>query len=103
MSDAHLTEPNPQLAEWQRKTPNGMAHWAGTGPEGKTCRECEHWQHEKRYYAKRGLQRGTLKPARCRKYKTMMNGQTGGEIPHDARSCKYFAQALFVPPIAQER
>lgn len=51
----HLTEPDKQLAQWVKDTPAGMAHWSGTGPEFKTCRECVFFDHQKSYYAKKGI------------------------------------------------
>jgi hypothetical protein len=39
----YLTEPNPELAALVKATPPGMAHWAGTGPAGKVCRDCAAW------------------------------------------------------------
>jgi hypothetical protein len=43
--EEHLTEPNTELALLIKATPAGMAHWAGTGPNGATCRECEHYDY----------------------------------------------------------
>ena len=66
------------------RTHPGMAHWAGTGPEGKTCRECADYCWGGRYLASSGKHaKGELIPAKCRK-------GTGGKFPHFARACKYF-------------
>ena len=32
----------PELAAQMRATKPGQAHWAGTGPSGKTCGDCAH-------------------------------------------------------------
>lgn len=98
----HLTAPNPQLAEFQRRTPSGMAHWSGSGPEGVTCRECLHWNNcgvQSGYYAKGGKRGGVLKPRRCRKYKSMMQGRQGDAVPHETAACKYFEKNATPPSI----
>jgi hypothetical protein len=64
----------------------GMAHFAGTGPEGKTCRECEHWQ-----WNSRRSESGAPQPASCAKWKQLMGSPRDGmAIPHSAKACKYF-------------
>lgn len=95
---AHLTKPNPVLSSQIAATSSGMAHWAGTGPEFKTCRECTHFDHGNSYYSKTGMRGGGLKPAKCKKYRAMTS-QCGGRIPHGTSSCKYFDQAEIVPPV----
>lgn len=66
----------------------------GTGPTGKTCRECKHWQCAG-YYATSGL----LKNSPCGKYTSMMNGVVGAAVPHYAPSCKYFDEMPLGHPI----
>lgn len=90
----HLTEPNKELGEKRRKTPPGMAFWAGTGPAGKTCRECKFWENQG-WLTSCGL----LKDAHCEKYTRMMNGNVGGRIPHFTVACKYFEAEAFPPSI----
>jgi hypothetical protein len=68
-----------------RATWSGMAHFAGTGPKGTTCRTCVHWAFDGYLSSK-----GTLKDTICEQYSKMMNGRTGGRVPHDAPSCKYY-------------
>jgi hypothetical protein len=88
----HLTEPNPELAALVRNTSAGMAHWAGTGPAGKTCGECDFFVHVE-------IDLGTS--TRCDKYRQMMNGKRGTErIPENTQACKYFEQACD-PPAAE--
>lgn len=94
----HLTEPNPDLAAKRSKTMPGMAFWAGTGPEGKTCRECKHWAFDG-YLASSGL----LKDAQCDKYTRMMNGNPGGKLPHYMPACKYFELDSTAPSIEKRR
>lgn len=68
----------------------GMAHFAGTGPHGKTCRECIFWNHVLYdYRAKNGKFRGLILPANCKKYKQITQS-VGDKVPDDAGSCKYF-------------
>jgi hypothetical protein len=94
----HLTKPNPVLASQIAATPSGMAHWAGSGPDLKTCRECVFFDHGNSYYSKTGMRGGGLKPAKCKKYRAMTQ-QNGGNIPHETRACKYFEQSDKVPPV----
>jgi hypothetical protein len=62
-----------------KRTPEGMAHWAGTGPKGKACGDCEHLQP-----------RGSIGYG-CALYSRMMNGhQPVNSIPRNTRACKYF-------------
>src|SRR5262249_35011830 len=91
---AHLTgAPFDRIA---RDTYPGQAHFAGTGPKFKTCRECAFWDHKQDYHSKRGKFGGLIKPARCRKFRTLTN-HVGDKIPDDAGACKHFAQAQAVP------
>ncbi len=75
----------------------GMAHFAGTGPRGSTCRECVFWAHGPHdYRAKNGKWRGLIEAATCKKYR-QITMQTGGKIPDDAAACKYFDQNATPP------
>jgi len=57
----HLTQPNAELGRQIAATPSGMAFWAGTGPANTTCRECVFFDHQKSYYAKKGIGGGQSK------------------------------------------
>lgn len=86
-----LTNPaGTEVGHQQNQTHSGQAHWAYTGPEGKTCRECRSWSCSPIY---RRDEFGALKPRQCRKYRGLMGGVSGKGIPHDAISCKYFVAA----------
>jgi len=75
-----------------RATYPDQAHFAGTGPATKTCRECLSFDHGKYdYFAKNGKWRGLIKPASCRKYRQLTH-DIGPTIPDDAMACKYFEQ-----------
>lgn len=75
----------------------GMAFFAGTGPEGKTCGDCKH----RGYY--RQSQRPTWNEARqeevyrsyrvtsCAVFKKMA-GHHGTPVEKDCKACKYFEQ-----------
>ena len=92
----HLTEaPVDQLA---RASYPGMAHFAGTGPRGKTCRECTFWAHGPHdYRAKNGKYRGAIEPAVCKKYK-QITLQEGSRVPDEAMACRWFEQNENPPP-----
>jgi hypothetical protein len=86
----HLTEPNPKLAKLVRQTISGMAHWAGTGPQGKTCGECC-------YFARINFGRGTS--TRCDKFQQLMNGMRGPRpIPATTAASKYFEKKAAPTP-----
>jgi hypothetical protein len=79
-----------------RETHPGMAHFAGTGPQQKTCRECSFWDHGENDYRASGNYRGLIKPARCRKFRALMNVD-GARIPDETAACRHFNQASPVP------
>jgi hypothetical protein len=99
----HLTVIDDRLESSRRRTWPGMAHWAGSGAAGKTCRECQLWTgcgDQSGYYAKRGNRAGMIKPRACEKHRDLMQGVTGPAIPHDAAACRYFIQHTNPPPIS---
>lgn len=101
-----LTVIDPNTERLRRATYPGMAHFAGTGPKGKTCRECVFWTNcglLVKYYSKSGMYGGTIKPLACAKYKELMRGEIGPAVPHDASACKYFAETATPYPITERR
>jgi hypothetical protein len=88
-SDFFTAAPFDRVA---RATYPGMAHFAGSGPPQKTCRECAFFDHAKNDYYASGKHRGRIKPAKCRKYRALMS-VVGARIPHDAAACRHFNQA----------
>jgi hypothetical protein len=91
----HLTA--SPIDAFARASYPGMAHFAGTGERGKTCRECiffAHGPHD--YRSKNGKHRGLIEPATCKKYR-QITMQEGAKIPDDAAACKYFEQNPTVP------
>ena len=88
----HLTQPtmaNPNIAEWSKNTHAGQAHWAGSGPEGRTCRECNFYKTAG-HYANSGKRPRQLKDARCNKFRQLMGKKSGAPIPHHAKACRFF-------------
>ncbi len=85
-----------------RKTFGGMAHFAGTGPEGKTCRECRFWNYQRDgYHAKSGKHANMIKAQRCMRYTQMSQGKAGEAVPAQAMACKYFEAADQVRPLTR--
>jgi hypothetical protein len=70
----------------QRASHKGMAHFAGTGPNGRTCRECSHWDQ----HGARNKYDTKLKDERCKKFSALAQGKKGQAVPADAFACKYF-------------
>lgn len=99
-----LTILDPDFEAKRRRTQPGMAHFAGTGPQGSTCRECLFWTGcgvDSGYYAKNGKHSGGLKPRSCQKHRDLMRGDIGSPILHDTASCKYFSESVAPPPIRE--
>lgn len=98
----HLTVIDPVLENQISKTPVGMAFWAGTGPQGKTCRECRFYVFNG-YKSARGSKGGVLKNSPCQKFIALTNGIDTHKIPYDTSSCKYFDQNPTPPTITDQR
>lgn len=91
----HLTA--APVDRFARQSYPGMAHFAGTGPHAKTCRECSFFDHSPYdYHAKNGKHHGLIKPARCKKHR-QMTGAQGAKIPDDAAACRHFNQSDAAP------
>lgn len=98
----HLTVTNPSLETARAQTYPGMAHFAGSGPSQRTCRECLHWTGcglDSGHFAKKGIHAGQLKPRACGRYRSLMQGDVGPGVPHNVRACKYFEDNPAPPPI----
>lgn len=59
--------------EEHRRTAPGMAHFAGSGPAGKHCKDCAFFERD----------------ATCQKFKELM-GRKGPSISGWQLSCRYF-------------
>jgi hypothetical protein len=92
-----LTHPNPTIDRQASATHPGMAHFAGTGPDNMTCRQCLNWAHiAYDYRSKTGKYGGLIQPALCRKFKAI-TGKSGDKVPDDAVACKYFEHNINPP------
>lgn len=104
LGQMHLHEP-ASVKEAKRVTVPGMASWAGEGPAGTTCRECQEWKPPERnaYFAASHDRGPTLKPTRCDKACRMMNHSMLPKIEHDQPTCKYFVRNPTPPVILKEK
>lgn len=81
----------------------GQAHIAGTGPEGKTCRECKLWFIMARpdkdsplrpsapgYFGKSGKTPHELKRGKCNQ---PIPHKANRRVPHHAKACRFFDQS----------
>lgn len=69
----------------------GMAHWGGTGPEGRTCIECAHWKVKLPKRPTTPLRPDTRK-ATCEKYVSLLNLPRGSRFPGSSPACRYFEE-----------
>ena len=82
LGDPGLTTPDPQFSKQVDGSIPGMAHFAGTGPDGAVCGRCGYWIFV-------NIGHGTS--PRCSKYAEMMGGKFGpAKIPHNTPACRYF-------------
>jgi hypothetical protein len=82
------------VSKEQAQTEPGMAHFAGTGPKGKTCGHCIFWGYKKvsgtKFNEETGETYETLRAYEgCKKYHQIAN-RHGPAIPAASLSCKYF-------------
>ena len=97
LQDARLTNPfDSHMAAMMADTFPSMAHWAGSGPAGMTCRQCDHWKSDCGY--KRN-EVGDLLPRRCRKFSRLSQGLHGHGVPHFAKACRHFIEQAAPPPV----
>jgi hypothetical protein len=77
-----------------------MAHWAGSGPPGTTCRECVYWITSGRWSEAGPGGSGEPLPGRCRAYKAIgMLKSLGPPLPHATPSCKHYEPAAKPQPL----
>lgn len=84
LGSKYLTKPDPALAAKQAKTYPGMAFFAGTGPDGKTCSQCSQYG-----FYREGRNEKTRKVNGCKMFWELA-GHPGPAFSGDAASCKYF-------------
>ena len=91
LTDGLFRDGQEEIVRLAPRTYVGMAHFAGTGPEGKTCRECDFWATQWKWARVVALGHGGFPmPGRCRKH-TVFAMRKGEQVPHDAEACKHFA------------
>ena len=90
-SDPSLTRGHSDILEYQiRSSHPGMAHFANTGPLGRTCAECKHLgYHQQRRDAAGNLTATTFRRNGCEKFHEL-TGKHGPAVPLSAAACKYF-------------
>lgn len=87
----------------------GQAHIAGTGPDGKTCRECSLWFIMARPDKDMPMQPsspghrkadGELKRAKCNQ---PIPHKANRRVPHHAKACRFFDQSENPPVERKEK
>lgn len=96
-----LTEARgPAAAAQEMATVPGMAHFAHTGPEDTSCRQCALWGSSSRFKRDEG---GVLKPRRCNKFARLAYGALGAGVPADTPSCRHFTPREGAPDLIRKR
>lgn len=80
-------------------TYKGMAGWAGWGPTGMTCRQCDWYGSRlKSEFSYVGKKHGRpLKDHYCHK-RRQLNMALVDSFPHRAKACQYFEPSSNPPP-----
>lgn len=78
--DEHLVREDASRVAF--RTHQGQAYFGGTGPAGKSCKDCLLLNKSPR----------STKYGNCSKYSELMNGDPAPQIPLSAHACKYFEQ-----------
>jgi hypothetical protein len=81
----NLTVVDPVLERAEMNTAPGMAHWAGSGPEGSVCGKCRSFGYE--FVKPNGDH--SFKRSACGKFYTMTH-RNGGSLDERQSGCKYF-------------
>lgn len=88
-----------EFARLAVKTYVGMAHLAGSGPAGMTCRECAFWKHRGTWAKADFVSQGEPHPAVCQRYKAFTFKRRGYAVPHDALACRHLELAENSQPL----
>lgn len=96
LTDAH----SDRVSRFIETSHKEMAHWAGTGPEGAMCHQCEHFHYldavnekpVRAAYYKRKPRTGELKDEGrpCMKFRRMMDVELSRRIPPCTAACRFF-------------
>src|SRR6478672_5354061 len=81
----------PELAQQIQRTREGQAHFAGTGPFGATCGECEHLGYWRQRRSRSGEIIKTERVGGCAQT-FKLTGKQGAVIPPATSACRYFAR-----------
>ena len=81
----NLTIVDPVMERAEMQTAPGMAHWAGSGPDGAICGKCAFYGYS--YTDSSG--RAVTKRSRCEKF-WRMTGRHGNSLETRQIGCKYF-------------
>jgi hypothetical protein len=91
----NLTVANPALAVLQAVTVPGMAHWATTGPSGKSCIGCALFRQARKPVEQ---DKNIPREGRCLKFIRVNRALHGSAailwIPPETPSCRHFEQAV---------
>src|SRR5262245_1049479 len=87
----NLTRGHSDVLEHQIRTSySGMAHFANSGPLGRTCAQCAHLgYYQQRRDAAGNLTNATFRRGGCQKF-FELTGKHGPAVPPSACACKYF-------------
>ena len=89
-SAPHLTAGyTPEFVAMVRATRAGQAHWAGTGPAGKTCGQCSYLGYWEQVRNSAGDNVYSRHRAGCAKF-FQLTGKHGAVIPPSACACRHF-------------
>jgi hypothetical protein len=87
---AHLTAGHePGLSAQIAKTRPGMAHWAATGPFGRTCGDCSYLGYWQQIRNAAGNTVTTKRRHGCAKFLALA-GNHGPAVPRNTEACRYF-------------
>lgn len=88
LRDRGLKEINDPIQAAAKNTHEGMASWAGGGPDGKVCWECANF----------GAGHAAKPPKRsnksgCHEWSRLLKNASPKKFPGTASACRYFKEA----------
>jgi hypothetical protein len=90
MRTPHLTTGHdPTLTAQIAKARPGMAHWAGSGPFGRTCGDCGYLGYQQQIQNAIGVVVATKQRHGCAKF-LALTGRHGANVPRNTEACRYF-------------
>lgn len=84
----YLTDPDG-IRDCVVETHEGMAHFAGTGPEGKLCAHCLHWRNGQERQLPTAVTPPRPAQAMCSVFFRMTRIKSK-PVPFDALACRHF-------------